>query len=244
MNDNKEMSANDDGAHIHNAYVKLPTELLADVARGVISEAAFTLYAFLVFWQGPHYDTFCGISAMARETGFSEGKVKRLLKELLAAGHIRRTRKMGATWRTKCMTVVQDGYLFKRAKGKRIGAITRQKQKSNGSCSSVEEPRQTQPKERTQEPRDEFKLFEKAPAPDETKIREESIDKVRDDSWMEKIPWDARLRLRFDYYDTKYQPMKAKRLFLEEVSGESPELEQLYKGEFPNGGDDEMEPLF
>src|SRR6266700_6864246 len=140
MNNNKEMSANDEGAHIHNAYVKLPTELLADVAKGVISEATFTLYAFLVFWQGSHYDAFCGIRAMARETGFSEGKVKRLLKELVAARHIRRTRKMGTTWRTKCMTVVQDGVLFKRAKGKRIGAVTAQKQKSNGSLPKVEPP--------------------------------------------------------------------------------------------------------
>ena len=37
-----------------------------------------------------------------------------------------------------------------------------------------------------------------------------------DESWKEKVPWDDRLRLRFDYYNSKYQPMKAKRLLLEE----------------------------
>src|SRR5438552_3664598 len=159
MNDNKEMSANKEEAHIHNAYVKLPTELLADIARGVISEAAFTLYGFLVFWQGPNYDAFCGIRAMARESGFSEGKVKRLLKELVVAGHIRRTPKMGAAWRTKCMTVVQDGFLYKRAKGRRIGDATAHKPKTNGSFPKVE-PAQTRPDDVSKDSRSGFTKVE------------------------------------------------------------------------------------
>ena len=122
MNDTKEMSAKDENAHIHKAYVRLPTELLADVGKKTISGPAVVLYAFLLFWQGKKYDAFYGIRAMARETGFSEGKVKDLVKELVQAGHIRRTRKFGACWRTKCITVLQDGKLYIRGKRKRPSA--------------------------------------------------------------------------------------------------------------------------
>jgi len=40
----------------------------------------------------------------------------------------------------------------------------------------------------------------------------ESEEKPTDNSWMEKVPWNDRLRLRFSDYSGKHDPMKAKRL--------------------------------
>src|SRR5947208_3914863 len=73
--------------HINTAFVMLPTQLLTEVAAKRISEAAYTLYAFLKFWEGQNDHLWYGIPTMAERTGFSQGKVKRLIKELLAAGH-------------------------------------------------------------------------------------------------------------------------------------------------------------
>lgn len=115
----KTMSAMDEAAHIHKAFVMMPTEVLADVAMRKISAPACVLYAFILFWQGDKSDTFFGIEAMARETDFSVSKVKDLIKELRNAGHISRKRKMGATWRTRCMTVVKNGALYIRSKWSR-----------------------------------------------------------------------------------------------------------------------------
>jgi len=119
MNEIKKMSALDEAAHIHKAFVILPTELLADVARQRISPFDLTLYAHLLFWQGSKKDLWFSEAAMAREIGVSRATIGRGLVRLKKAGHIRRTRRMHASWRTKCLTVRQDGILFIRGKGKR-----------------------------------------------------------------------------------------------------------------------------
>src|SRR5438445_5280384 len=106
MKINGSSRASNGGDHINTAFVMLPTKLLADVATKRISEAAYTLYAFLKFWEGQNDHLWYGISTMAERTGFSQGKVKRLIKELLASGHIARRKKMGANWHTKCLTYV------------------------------------------------------------------------------------------------------------------------------------------
>src|SRR5437868_6125843 len=94
------------GGHINKAFQILPTQLLVDVASRKISASAYALYGFLHFWQGQKSELWWGVDSIAEATGFSEAKVKRLIKELVEARHIARSKRMGANWRTKCLTRV------------------------------------------------------------------------------------------------------------------------------------------
>ena len=91
--------------HINKAFVTVPTKLLAEVATKKITVSAYVLYAFLLFWQGT--DASYGVKRIAKETGFSEGKVKELLKELSTAGHITRIKQTRGNSQTRCRTFVE-----------------------------------------------------------------------------------------------------------------------------------------
>jgi len=114
MNNEKTMSALDDAALIHKAFVMLPTEVVADVAKKRISPFALTLYAFLLFWQGSKEHLWFNEVSMARESGVSRATIGRALAQLEEAGHILRKRRMNASWLTKCATVIRNGMLYVR----------------------------------------------------------------------------------------------------------------------------------
>jgi len=223
MNTNESSARADKGGHIYTAFVMLPTQLLADFAAKRLSAGAYALYAFLVFWQGTNGKLWWGIPSIAEATGLSEGTVKRYIKELVKAGHISRIKRMGANWHTVCRTYV-DKTRTVFVGGKPVNRVK-----------EAEKP--------TARAKIEDFLGQRAAASTEKPVTEpesvleemrESEEKPTDNSWMEKVPWNDRLRLRLSDYSGKHDPMKAKRLFLDEVSGESPEMEELYKAEFPD----------
>src|SRR6266853_4351434 len=110
MNTNESSGPADSGGLINTAFVMLPTKLLADVAAKKISEASFFLYAFMNFLQGKNKQHWYGIPSLAEKTGFSQGKVKRCMKELVQIVHVARIKRMGANWLTRCLTRVEpDG---------------------------------------------------------------------------------------------------------------------------------------
>ena len=95
MKKEKPAGTSNHGGHINKAFQILPTQLLVDVASRKISASAYALYGFFHFWQGQKSELWWGVDSIAEATGFSEAKVKRLIKELLEAGHIARIQRMG-----------------------------------------------------------------------------------------------------------------------------------------------------
>lgn len=120
MTDTKPMSALDEAAHIHDAFVMLPTEVLSDAAQKRISPYAVVLYSFLLFWEGANDKLWYNVETMARETGVHETTVSRALEDLRKARHIRRTRRMGASWLTKCLSIKKGDTLYIRGKSRHL----------------------------------------------------------------------------------------------------------------------------
>jgi len=252
------------GDHLNTGFVMLPTALLADVAAKRISEAAFVLYAFLRFWQGPKNDLWYGIAKIAERTGFSQSKVKKLMnEELLPAGHISRQKRMNKSSRTKCLTYVDKRIVFvggKPVNGKtewqtpdrtdaRGENVVQEEAKPNTKAPKVEEnEEEVLPafSERVVEPaRDDQFLNDEGQSadvlPEEPQQDMESNKEngptnkeITNGLWKRKLGWDARRRIRFHELSRAYGKIEAKRVFLEELSWDDPEAQQLYETEFPD----------
>jgi len=101
---------------MEKTFVMVPAKLLHDVAERKITSSAFQLYCYLLFRRG-RKDKFWGsIKEICWGTGFSEAQVSRLLKKLETRGHIKRAKRVSATWLTYCLTYVDESKIVYRGK--------------------------------------------------------------------------------------------------------------------------------
>jgi hypothetical protein len=96
---------------MEESFVMIPAKLMRDVAEGRITTGAYFLYCYLLFRQGEKANYWGSVKDICWGTGFSPAQISRLLKQLKLCGHIERSKRMGETWLTYCVT---------RVKGRRI----------------------------------------------------------------------------------------------------------------------------
>jgi DNA-binding MarR family transcriptional regulator len=227
-------------AHINKGFVILPTQLLAEVATRKISTSAYALYAFLLFWQGTNSRLWYGVKAIARKTGLSQSKVKRLFTELIGAGHIRRTKTMSNS-HTECLTRVDKSRKVfvcgEEVESRRVficgdpvDVFLGRNAAKNGDPDSI----QGQPAVTTTVEQEEAVpvLEDKGAGPSPTS--DWNVQKS-DESWKERLGWSESRELIYEWHLKRCgNREKAKRRYIEEIMWEGPEAMDFAQSEYPD----------
>jgi predicted DNA-binding transcriptional regulator len=122
---------------MEESFVMVPAKLLRDVAERKITSSGFHVYCYLLFRQGKNEKYWGSIEDICWGTRFSSAQVSRLLKQLEKRGHIKRAKRVGATWLTYCLTRVDDREIIfcgKSMGGSFINSTIDRNTKSKKSC--------------------------------------------------------------------------------------------------------------